>query len=124
MGGLVDGAAFNDTFDSPGATMLGLIVSIIDVGACFGSIATAIFGENLGRKKSIGIGVVTMMVGSLLQATAYTRVHLIIARVVAGLGLGMVNSTVPVMQAEYAPKATRGLCKSSFLVEGLTNCLR
>lgn len=92
--------------------MLGLIVSIIDVGAFFGSLAVAIFGESLGRKKSIAVGVVVMFLGSVLQATAYTRVHLIIARVVAGLGLGMVNSTVPVMQAEYAPRATRGLCKS------------
>lgn len=111
MGGLVNGTPFNETFNSPGSTMLGLIVSIIDIGAFFGSLAAAVFGESLGRKKSITVGVVVMILGSLLQATAYTRVHLIIARVVAGLGLGMVNSTVPVMQAEYAPRATRGVCK-------------
>jgi MFS family permease len=113
MGGLVNGTPFNITFNSPGSTMLGLIVSIIDIGAFFGSLTAAIFGEALGRKKSIAAGVVIMFLGSLLQATAYTRVQLIVARVVAGLGLGMVNSTVPVMQAEYAPRATRGLCRSN-----------
>ena len=51
-----------------------------------------------------------MMIGSLLQSTAYTRAHLIVARIVSGFGLGAVNSTVPVFQAEFAPKATRGLC--------------
>jgi MFS family permease len=111
MGGLVNGTPFNKTFNSPGSTMLGLIVSIIDIGAFFGSLAAAVFGESLGRKKSIAVSVVVMLLGSLLQATAYIRVHLIIARVVAGLGLGIVNSTVPVMQAEYVPRATRGLCK-------------
>jgi MFS family permease len=54
-----------------------------------------------------------MMLGSLLQATAYTRAHLLVARIVAGFGLGAVNSTVPVFQAEFAPKATRGLCMST-----------
>ena len=50
-----------------------------------------------------------MIIGSILQATSYTRAQLIVARVVAGFGLGAVNSTVPVFQAEFAPKATRGL---------------
>ncbi|RMZ81193.1 hypothetical protein DV737_g2702, partial [Chaetothyriales sp. CBS 132003] len=109
MGGLVNQTAFNDTFDSPNSTMIALIVSIMEIGAFIGSIFTAAVGEQLGRKKSIAIGVVIMILGAVLQATAFTRAHLIVARVVAGIGLGTVNSTVPVMQAEYSPKANRGL---------------
>ncbi|RMZ88198.1 hypothetical protein DV736_g4588, partial [Chaetothyriales sp. CBS 134916] len=109
MGGLVNQTAFNKTFKTPDSTMIALIVSIMEVGAFFGSIFTAIVGEQLGRKRSIAIGVFIMILGAILQATAYTRAHIIIARVVAGVGLGTVNSTVPVMQAEYAPKASRGL---------------
>ena len=56
-----------------------------------------------------------MITGSLLQSTAYTRSHLIVARVVAGFGLGVVNSAAPVLQSEYSPKANRGLCKSQTL---------
>ncbi|KAK9326578.1 general substrate transporter [Lipomyces starkeyi] len=109
MGGLVNEHAFNDTFDSPSPTMVGVIVSIMEVGAFFGSISNAIFGEAIGRRRSIGLGVVVMIVGSLLQATAYVRAHLIVGRIVTFLGLGIVNSTTPVMQAEFSPKATRGL---------------
>lgn len=50
-----------------------------------------------------------MIVGALLQATAYTRAHMIVARIVSGVGMGFINSTVPVMQAEFSPKATRGI---------------
>lgn len=50
-----------------------------------------------------------MIIGALLQATAYTRAHMIVARVVSGIGMGFVNSTVPVFQSEYSPKANRGL---------------
>ena len=52
-----------------------------------------------------------MLVGALLQATAYTRAHMIVARIVSGGGMGIINSTVPVFQAEFSPKATRGLCQ-------------
>lgn len=109
MGGIIGQTAFNDTFDSPGPVMIGLIVSIMEIGAFLGSIFTAFFGENLGRRKSTILGIAIMMIGALLQATSYHRAQLIFARIVAGIGLGINNSTVPVMQAEYSPKASRGL---------------
>jgi MFS family permease len=112
MGGLINAPAFQDTFDSPSPTITGLIVSILEVGAFFGSIASAVFGEKLGRRKSVAIGIIIMSIGSLLQATAYSRAHMIIARIVAGVGLGITNSTVPVLQSEYSPKASRGLCRT------------
>lgn len=111
MGGLINQKPFQNTFNDPDPVMIGLIVSILEVGAFFGSVATAIVGEKLGRRKSITIGVVIMMIGSLLQATAYSRAHLIVARIIAGIGLGINNSTVPVMQSEFSPKASRGLCE-------------
>lgn len=56
-------------------------------------------------------GCVAMIVGALLQAAAYSRTQLILGRVVSGIGLGIINSTVPVLQAEFSPKASRGVCK-------------
>lgn len=79
------------------------------VGCFLGSVFTSFFGEGLGRKKSILIGVVIMIIGALLQATAYSRAHMVVARVVSGIGMGFINSTVPVFQSEFSPKAGRGL---------------
>lgn len=111
MGGLIGAKAFNITFDKPGAVMLGLIVSILEVGAFLGSVASSFFGEKLGRRKSLLIAIVIMAIGAILQGTSYGRVQLIIARIVAGVGLGISNSTAPVLQAEYSPKASRGICE-------------
>jgi MFS family permease len=33
---------------------------------------------------------------------------MLVARVISGIGMGFVNSTVPVIQAEFSPKASRG----------------
>ncbi|KAK0103274.1 hypothetical protein ONS95_005307 [Cadophora gregata] len=109
MGGFVNGKAFTDTFDSPDATMIGLIVAIYEVGCFFGAVITAAVGEQLGRRKSIGAGVIVMIIGAVLQATSYSRAQMIVARVVSGVGMGAINSTVPVLQAEFSPKATRGI---------------
>jgi len=110
---LVNSTSFKTTFDSPSPTITGLIVAIYEVGCFLGSVATSIFGESLGRKKSILIGVIIMIIGALLQATSYGRPQMVVARVVSGVGMGWINSTVPVFQAEFSPKATRGLCPLS-----------
>lgn len=72
------------------------------------------FGERLGRRWTIGYGCAIMVVGVVLQASSSSRAQMIIGRVVSGMGLGIVNSTIPVMQAEFSPKATRGICTLSF----------
>ncbi|CAE7002644.1 hypothetical protein PTNB73_10297 [Pyrenophora teres f. teres] len=109
MGGLVGAPAFNKTFDYPSSDMIGTIVAIFEIGCFFGAMGTAVVGEKLGRRKSVAIGAVISILGAILQATAYGRAHLIVGRIVSGVGLGIINSTVPVMQAEFSPKATRGI---------------
>lgn len=109
MGGLVNSPSFISTFDAPGSDMIGLIVGIYEVGCFFGSIASAMFGEKLGRRRTIAIGSWIMIIGAVLQASAYGRPQLIVGRIVSGVGMGIINSTVPVLQAEFSPKSSRGI---------------
>ncbi|CEF75734.1 unnamed protein product [Fusarium graminearum] len=109
MGGLVNTTAFKDTFNDPNADMIGVIVAIFEVGCFFGAIFTSIWGERLGRRCSILIGCIVLMIGAILQAASYSRAMMIVGRVVSGVGLGTINSTVPVLQAEFSPKSSRGI---------------
>lgn len=109
MGGLVGAPAFKDTFDNPSANMIGTIVAIFEIGCFVGAMATAVVGERLGRRRCVGAGALISIAGAILQATAFGRAHLIVGRIVSGVGLGIINSTVPVMQAEFSPKASRGI---------------
>ncbi|MCJ1236346.1 hypothetical protein MMC14_004327, partial [Varicellaria rhodocarpa] len=116
LGGLVNGTAFNDTFNTPNPTIVGLIVAIYEgkshrlySSLTCGAVAASIFGEQLGRRKTIAIGVVVMILGAVLQAASYSRTQMIISRIVAGCGMGAINSTAPVLQAEFSPKTNRGL---------------
>lgn len=83
------------------------------VGAFFGAVVSSFIGEGLGRRKTIGAGSTVMIIGAVLQATSYSREQLIVGRIVSGMGMGFINSTTPVFQSEFSPKATRGMCKLS-----------
>ncbi|KAI1012946.1 hypothetical protein LB503_001563 [Fusarium chuoi] len=109
MGGLVNTTAFKDTFDSPDSDMIGVIVAIYEIGCFFGAVFSSIWGEKLGRRRSVFVGCVFLIIGAVLQAASYTRAMMIVGRIVAGIGMGTVNSTVPVMQAEFSPKSSRGI---------------
>lgn len=86
------------------------------VGCFFGAVFSSIWGEKLGRRRSVFIGCVFLIIGAVLQAASYTRAMMIVGRIVAGVGMGTVNSTVPVMQAEFSPKSSRGICKFLSLI--------
>ncbi|KAF5691669.1 sugar transporter STL1 [Fusarium denticulatum] len=109
MGGLVNTTAFKDSFDSPDSDMIGVIVAIYEIGCFFGAVLSSIWGEKLGRRRSVFIGCVFLTIGAVLQAASYTRAMMIVGRIVAGVGMGTINSTVPVMQAEFSPKSSRGI---------------
>jgi len=109
MGGFVDGVQWRDTFDNPSATMVGLIVAIFEVGCFFGSLFSSVAGEALGRRKSIALSAVTMILGATIQAASYSRAQLMVGRIVSGLGMGLSQPSTAVFQAEYSPKGIRGM---------------
>lgn len=52
-------------------------------------------GERLGRRNTIWTAMVFVLIGAILQATAFHVPHLVIGRAVTGFGTGMKASTVP-----------------------------
>jgi MFS family permease len=68
MGGFVNSPAFTETFGitpntSSGTNTIALIVSIFEIGCFIGAVTTSFIGETLGRRKSVLIGVLIMIVG-------------------------------------------------------------
>lgn len=52
-------------------------------------------GETLGRRRTIWLAMTIVIIGATLQATAFTVAHLVIGRVITGVGTGLKTSTVP-----------------------------
>lgn len=70
-------------------------------------------GDQLGRRLSIMIGAAVMIIGVLIQVTAYPGhvplAQFIVGRVITGVGNGINTSTIPTYQAECSRTSNRGL---------------
>jgi MFS family permease len=76
------------------ATNQGVAIASYNLGCFLGAIITVFIGNPLGRKRVIMLGTAIMVVGAILQASATTLPHLIIGRIITGLGNGGNTSTV------------------------------
>ncbi|KAH6659889.1 MFS sugar transporter-like protein [Truncatella angustata] len=116
MSGLLTGIAFTGQFPEintnagagGSASLQGTVVAIYEIGCFFGSILALLFGEKIGRRKTIMAGCLILCIGGALQASAYNIAHLIVGRIVAGFGNGLNTSTIPVWHSELMMAHKRG----------------
>ncbi|KAI0202397.1 general substrate transporter [Astrocystis sublimbata] len=95
--------------DGPSKTNIrSIVTSIYTIGCFFGSLAAFSIGEKLGRRKTIIYGTIIMTVGAVLQTTSFSVPHMIVARIVTGIGNGINTATAPVWQTETSKVHNRG----------------
>ena len=91
-----------------GDDMLGWIVSIMMLGAALGALVAGWLSSQLGRKRTLILGAVLFVGGSVLCGLAWTPHVLIVGRLVLGLAIGLASFTAPLYLAEIAPESIRG----------------
>jgi MFS family permease len=100
FGGLLSNSSFLDQFEHPNVTLQGQIVSTYTIGCILGSILIIPTGDMLGRTKSTMMGCLVVAIGGLLQASSFTLPHMIVGRIVSGIGIGINTTTIPMWQSE------------------------
>lgn len=101
----------------------GIAVASYNLGCFLGAILTIFIGNPLGRRRTIFLGCITMTTGAILQCTAFDLPHLIVGRIVTGIGNGMNTSTVPTWQSETAKAHDRGklvMYEGALITGGIT----
>lgn len=84
------------------------IVSSMMAGAALGALGAGSLSAKLGRKKSLMLGAVLFVIGSILCGLATSPTMLIFARFLLGLAIGIASFTAPLYLAEVAPENIRG----------------
>ncbi|KAG7087306.1 hypothetical protein E1B28_013284 [Marasmius oreades] len=97
------------------ATLQSFLVAIYELGCLAGALSCLWVGDRLGRRRTMVAGAVIMIIGAILQTTSFGYAHMLVGRVVTGIGNGLNTSTVPSYHAECSPAAKRG---SLIMVEG------
>ncbi len=100
----------------------GVITASLSVGAIFGALASSRTNEALGRRRTIMVAAVIVIIGTLAASVSPTFSLLVISRLVIGLGIGLSSSTVPTYLSELAPAKLRGAMgalNQIFIVSGI-----
>jgi SP family sugar:H+ symporter-like MFS transporter len=85
-----------------------LVTSILSAGTFVGALIAGTLADTIGRRLSIIIACLIFIVGVVVQITSHSVGGLVAGRVVAGLGMGIVSSTIILYMSEIAPRKIRG----------------
>nr|XP_018265251.1 uncharacterized protein I303_01611 [Kwoniella dejecticola CBS 10117]OBR87409.1 hypothetical protein I303_01611 [Kwoniella dejecticola CBS 10117] len=120
LGAVITTTAFEREFNLS-TSMQGTVTSLFELGCFAGALLVSLFGERFSRRGLLFIYTVPMIIGSVIQVAAQNTGMLIAGRMIAGVGLGGITSTLPSWQNETSPAKLRGtvICTSlSFLIIG------
>ena len=90
------------------ATRTGLVASAGFVGMFFGAAIAGRLADRYGRRLVFSSTLVIFSIGAVLSAIAPTFETLLVARVIAGLGLGGELPVAATLVSEFSPRAQRG----------------
>lgn len=86
----------------------GGIMCVYYLGTLLGCLMGGSLGDGYGRIKAIGAGALWGILGAALQCSAMNPSWMICARLVNGIGTGILNGIVPAWASELADYTSRG----------------
>ncbi|KAI0134251.1 general substrate transporter [Xylariales sp. AK1849] len=92
----------------PSSNVQGGITAAMPGGSWLGALISGFVSDNLGRKRSIQIGSLIWVVGSIICCASVNIPMLIVGRLINGLSVGICSAQVPVYITELAPPSKRG----------------
>ncbi|KAI0015254.1 general substrate transporter [Xylariomycetidae sp. FL0641] len=111
MGGFLTSEPFMNTFpeiSNGNNTLQGFTVAVYEIGCAAGALTVIVGGDRFGRRVTVMLGQLILIVGSILQASSYSLAQLIVGRVVTGVGNGMAVAVLPTWNAECSRAENRG----------------
>jgi MFS family permease len=102
--------------------MTGLVTAIYDIGCALGAVVAFAFGEKIGRKRSIILANVIVIIGAGIQTASFGYWQMFVSRIIAGVGVGLSTVAVPILQSETLPAHNRGallVVQSALIIIGV-----
>lgn len=111
MGGFLTSIPFMETFPSisnGNSTLQGFTVAVYEIGCALGALSVVLYGDTLGRRQTVMLGQVILIIGTALQASSSVLPQLIVGRIVTGLGNGAAVAVLPLWNGECSRAEDRG----------------
>ncbi|KAJ7097633.1 general substrate transporter [Mycena epipterygia] len=94
--------------NNPNSVLTGAIVSTYVAGEAVGAIIQMLFGDVLGRKRFMQALCIVVTAGTVIQTAAQNYAMFLVGRILTGIAVGGLVSTVPIYNSEISPPASRG----------------
>ncbi|PYH74803.1 sugar transporter-like protein [Aspergillus vadensis CBS 113365] len=107
--GIINNADFLAIVHHPTTAVMGIIVSIYNLGCLLGTAVAFLTSDNLGFRKSVWLAMCIIIIGATVQTSSYSKTQLLVSRLFTGIGIGIMTTTVPVYQAELCEARKRGM---------------
>jgi MFS family permease len=108
MSGIVPNEHFLELMGRPNSAVVGAMVALYEIGCMCGALATGRVSDILGRRNTIRLGSLILIIGAIIQTATNSLAMTIVSRIITGVGNGMNTATVPVYQSEISPPKSRG----------------
>ncbi|UPK94714.1 hypothetical protein LCI18_005649 [Fusarium solani-melongenae] len=103
LGGIQETEPFLHAMGYPtGTYVIPMIASAYTLAATVCSLAVTVIGMPLGRRNCILLGNLFVILGGSLQASAWSVPHMIVGRILCGIGIGFISCSIPTYQAEMS----------------------
>ncbi|KAF1813591.1 general substrate transporter [Eremomyces bilateralis CBS 781.70] len=94
------------------ANLIGAMNGLNSAGSALGAAFTSWSADKFGRLRSIQMGAIVLIIGAGLCAGSVNVAMFLVARVIAGWGIGMLVTAIPMYQAEVSTPESRGFMVS------------
>ncbi|KAF2767627.1 general substrate transporter [Teratosphaeria nubilosa] len=113
MGGFLTSVPFGRNFPSiasstGNSTLQGFTVAVYEIGCALGALSVIVGGDFVGRRLTVMVGQVVLIIGATLQFSSFTLSQLIVGRIVTGVGSGMAVAVLPTWNGECSKETNRG----------------
>ncbi|CAK9225085.1 hypothetical protein BDL97_04G129100 [Sphagnum fallax] len=95
------------------SVLQGWVVSSTLAGAAVGSFTGGALADKLGCRRGLQMNALPLFFGTLLSGTSNGVESMVVGRVLAGVGIGISSSVVPLYISEISPKEIRGALGSA-----------
>ncbi|USP77670.1 hypothetical protein yc1106_04944 [Curvularia clavata] len=125
FGGVLGGQRFKDVLGNPNPTMTGLVTAIYDIGCALGAIVAFVYGEKIGRKRSIMLANLIVVIGAAIQTASFEYWFVSLPRSIQATytdASSISKGKLPILQSETLPARNRGallVVQSALIIIGV-----
>jgi len=89
-------------------TFIAFIIAAFPAGGFFGGLSAGYFADKIGRKRSMLLNNIPLLIGTALMVISYDRWFFLSGRIIAGFACGISTGLAPMYISEISPISVRG----------------